>query len=200
MEDDIPIVIKVALSSANRNRVSILRYMITKTRHADNGGQIVHETKFFTKDLTGALDISKTTARRIMKELQLLGIVRVGKESRYADGKHKEDYIELLDRFKWLIQKPFQKIIKDLDWEAFEFEGPAEQDKEEESPKPMHRLYPRSDKWVCDLCGRQDDIHGIRNHLPYCDKKKSASDQRRSKSKAAEDEKNNDTDKEQKQL
>jgi predicted transcriptional regulator len=84
--------------------------MITEMRHADNGGHLEHKTKFFTKDLMDALDISKTTARRIMKELQLLGVVRVGKESRYADGKHKEDYIELLDRFKWLIEESFQKI------------------------------------------------------------------------------------------
>ena len=34
MEEGIPIAIKIALSSANRNRVSVLRYMITETRFA----------------------------------------------------------------------------------------------------------------------------------------------------------------------
>ena len=46
--EDIPIVIKITLSTANRNRVSVLRLMITQKRRADNGGHLEHQTKFFT--------------------------------------------------------------------------------------------------------------------------------------------------------
>jgi hypothetical protein len=31
-------------------------------------------------------------------------------------------------------------------------------------------MYLGSAKWVCNFCKWQDDIHGVRNHIPHCDK------------------------------
>jgi hypothetical protein len=67
-KEDIPIIIKIALSTANRNRVSVLKLLLTTMRRADNGGNYEHKRQFFTRDLIEALDISKFTARRAMKE------------------------------------------------------------------------------------------------------------------------------------
>jgi hypothetical protein len=93
--EDIPIVIKIALSTANRTRVSILKLMLTKIRRADIGGHLEHQKQFFTRDLVDSLNI-KSTARRAMKELQVLDVVRIGKEVRNGGDNY---YIEILQKF-----------------------------------------------------------------------------------------------------
>ena len=57
--EDIPIIIKIALSTANRNRVSILKLLLTTKRRSDSGGEYEHKRQFFTRDLTESLNISK---------------------------------------------------------------------------------------------------------------------------------------------
>jgi predicted transcriptional regulator len=172
--DDLPIVVKVTLSSANRNRVSVLRYMITEMRNADQGGMPEHKEKFFAKDLTSALKFSPTTARRIMKELEVIGLVSIGKEAISGTTRNYSYYIKLVPDFHWLIEDRFQNLMKGFNWDIFDTKGetsePELEIRDSDKPKPMHRLRPGSDRWVCDFCGWQDDIHGLRNHLPHCDK------------------------------
>jgi hypothetical protein len=172
LADDLPMVVKITLSSANRNRVSVLRYMITEMRNADQGGHPEHKKKFFARDLTSALRFSLTTARRIMKELEVIGLVSIGKEAVSGTTRNYSYYIELVPDFQWLIEPRFQNIMKGFDWETFDTKGETLEEPEqkpEQKPEPMHRLRPGSDRWVCDLCGLQNDIHGVRNHFPYCD-------------------------------
>jgi hypothetical protein len=165
--EDLPIVIKITLSSTNRNRISILRHMITEVRHADDGGQIEHKAKFFTSELVKLLGMSPSNVRRVMKELQLLGVVRVGREPRPSDRKSKEDYIELLQRFKWLVEEPFQQLAKSFDWEVFE--SPIET--AHKQALPMERAYPNSDIWRCKLCKKHTGDHtDVVNHIPICPK------------------------------
>ena len=108
-----------------------------------------------------------------MKELQLLGVVRVGRESRRSDGKSKEDYIELLDRFKWLIGDLFQQVAKNLDWEIFDSPigagvGYGYQVQAREK-LPMERAFPHSDKWRCKLCNKHTGDHAdVVNHIAIC--------------------------------
>ena len=70
--EDIPIIIKIGISTTNRDRVSIVKLLLTAMRRADNGGQYEHQKKFFTRDLTKAMNVSKSTARRAMMELEIL--------------------------------------------------------------------------------------------------------------------------------
>jgi hypothetical protein len=160
--EDIPIVIKIALSTANLNRVSVLRLMLTETRHADIGGHLEHKGRFFTRDLVNSLKISESTARRVMKELQVLDVVRIGSE-KMSNGK-QHDYIELVEKFQWLLEDEFQNLIKDFDWDTWRG---LEDDK---IPRPMHRTYPGSDRWECDYCKLSGDFYSIRNHVPNCRK------------------------------
>jgi hypothetical protein len=103
------IVIKIALSTANRNRVSILRYILTTMRRADNGGQYEHKRQFFTKDLVDNLYISKSTARRNMKELQVLGV------SQNWPRNDKRRQSRLLYRITREIQLAFRRRISGFD-------------------------------------------------------------------------------------
>jgi hypothetical protein len=165
--EDLPIVIKITLSSTSRNRISILRHMITEIRYADDGGQIEHKAKFFTSELVKLLGMSPSNVRRVMKELQLLAVVRVGREPRPSDRKSKEDYIELLERFKWLTHDPFQQLAKSFDWEVFE--SPIET--AHKQALPMERAYPNSDRWRCKLCKTHTGDHAdVVNYIPICPK------------------------------
>jgi hypothetical protein len=164
---DIPIVIKIALSSANHNRVSVLKAMITEVTRADNGGQLEHKKQFYVNDLVNSASISKATARRIMKELQVLEIVRIDKA--VTTSRNYSYYIELLPDFNWLLEYRFQNLIKDFDWAPFA--TGEDEDEEESQPMHMHRIG-HSDRWMCDYCGLRDDVHAIRKHIPSCDKNK----------------------------
>jgi predicted transcriptional regulator len=62
--------------------------------------------RFFTHDLVESLNISKSTARRAMKELQVLDVVMIGKEARNGGYNY---YIELLEKFHWLLEEELQK-------------------------------------------------------------------------------------------
>jgi hypothetical protein len=97
-----------------------------------------------------------------MKELQVLDVVRIGKEVRNGGDNY---YIELLEKFDWLLEDQFQNLIKGFDWEAL-----IESESQSKEPKPMHRSYPGSDIWECDNCGIKGDVHRIENHIPYCGK------------------------------
>jgi predicted transcriptional regulator len=156
--EDIPIIIKIALSTANRNRVSILKLLLTAKQRADNGGHYEHKRKFFTSELTEALKMSKSTARRVMKELQVLGLVSIGKETRNGGDN---DYIQLLEEFDWLLQKQFQDLIKGFDLEEVEEE---QEQTTSAITKPIYRAYPSSDIWKCRNCKLKGDIHFMDNH------------------------------------
>jgi DNA-binding MarR family transcriptional regulator len=138
--------------------------MITKKRRADNGGHLEHQTKFFTKDLACSLNFARSTARRIMKELEVLGIVKITKET-IPNGKGKRgDCITLVDKFQWLLEGQFQNLIKDFDWDALTAGSEEEEDEVENQPKPMHRAYDGSDIWECDYCKIRGDRHFIESH------------------------------------
>lgn len=157
--EDLPTIIKIALSTANRTRVSIIKLLLTAMRRADNGGNYEHKTQFFTRDLIKALNISKSTARRAMKELEVLGLVRIGKESRNGGENY---YIELLERFKWLLEREFQDLIQGLDREQHQI-----MDEDDDNiPKSIYRAYPGSDVWKCNNCRLTGDIYVMKKH--YC--------------------------------
>jgi hypothetical protein len=168
-EDDLPIIIKIALSTANRTRVSIIKLLLTTMRRADSGGNYEHKRKFFTRDLIEGLNISKSTARRTMKELEVLGLVRIGKEVRNGGENY---YIELLERFNWLLEKDFQDLIQGLDWEQHQIIMDEDDDN---IPESIYRAYPGSDAWKCKNCRLTGDIYLMKKH--YCSGNKTEENQ-----------------------
>jgi hypothetical protein len=102
-EDDLIIPIKFALSAANRLRVRIAKLMLT-AKNTD--GSFVNELD--TNYIMGATRSSKSSVHRIMKELQILGLVEIGKT---RDSSH-ENYIELKEEFKWVREERFQNLLE----------------------------------------------------------------------------------------
>lgn len=94
---DIPIVVKTVLSTAMIERVALLFFLI------DNGG------KASTIDITHALHVTGPTARRTMKELEVIGLV----ESYDDKGEHDKNWIKhikLKDRFNWFLTREFDRL------------------------------------------------------------------------------------------
>jgi DNA-binding MarR family transcriptional regulator len=157
-KEDVPMIIKIALSTANRNRVSVLKLLLTAMRRADNSGEYEHKRQFFTRDLIEALNISKSTARRVMKELEVLGLVRIGKEVKNGGYNY---YIELLEKFDWLLQKEFQELMQG-EWQQVVID--KEEVDDNHISESIYRAYPSSDLWECKNCKLRADIHFMENH------------------------------------
>jgi hypothetical protein len=102
-EDDLIIPIKFALSAANRLRVRISKLLLT-ARNTDGTCVI----KFDTNYLISATRSSRSSVYRTMKELQILGLVDIGK---IRDSSH-ENYIELKEEFAWVHEDKFQDLLK----------------------------------------------------------------------------------------
>jgi hypothetical protein len=102
-EDDLIIPIKFALSAANRLRVRMIKLLLT-AKNTD--GSFVNEL-----DITyimSATRSSKSSVHRTMKELQILGLVDIGKT---RDSSH-ENYIELKEEFRWVREERFQRLLE----------------------------------------------------------------------------------------
>lgn len=102
-EDDLIIPIKFALSAANRSRVRIVKLLLTAKNTDDS---FVNDLD--TTYVMAATRSSKSSVHRTMKELQILGLVDIGKT---RDSSH-ENYIELKEEFKWVRDERFQKLLE----------------------------------------------------------------------------------------
>jgi hypothetical protein len=55
-------------------------------------------------------------------------LVRIGQEM--INGGNPDYYIELLEKFNWLLEEEFQDLIKGFDWEEVTMEDEDEDTKE----------------------------------------------------------------------
>ena len=101
--EDLPIIVKIALSTANRDRVAIIKLLLTEKDYEGRPLKRLH-----TSFLMQTLQISKSTAHRTMKELQILGLVEIGRNS-------GENYINLREEFQWLVSDEFGDLMKQFD-------------------------------------------------------------------------------------
>ena len=92
---DIPIVIKVVLSTAMVSRVKIFDLLLK------NGGELK------TSDITKGLRVSEPTARRTMREFYALGIAEISAISGYGNAEIK---ITLRSEYEWFKGKEFEKL------------------------------------------------------------------------------------------
>jgi len=95
-DDDLPIVIDVALCSAPWDRINAFYYLLSKD-------------SVTTQDLTEDLKCSRMTAIRTMKTLELLDLVELQKEPYPTNGGDQTGYImKLKQEFKWFKSAMFQ--------------------------------------------------------------------------------------------
>jgi len=95
LEDDIPLVVKVVLSTASIERVTIFDLLLA------------HKGKMTTSQIANSLNISNHTAQRTMTELKALGLVDMKKES---DATNSEYQITLDPEFDWFLTKEFLQL------------------------------------------------------------------------------------------
>lgn len=158
--EDIPIVTKVVLSTANIDKVGVLRVLL------EYGGTIS------SVQIEKALNVSRPTAHRNMVELKAIGLVE---EFLQVDGKNWVKYIRLKDEFRWLLGKDFQKFregFEPVDNRAFMEDGQGEDGtlKGESTPHTtpqqsnivkqtltFQRIFTELEKLAADYPGMSDD-------------------------------------------
>ncbi len=130
--EDIPIVVKTVLSTANIDKVGLLRLLI-----ASNG-------KLATIQIEKSLNVSRPTALRNMVELKAIGLVDLGEETVPATSKnppYDKKIITLKNEFNWLLKEDFEKLregFEPVDNREFMDEGGAgkhnKKEAEEDNP------------------------------------------------------------------
>lgn len=93
-KEDLPLAIKVALSTASIERVNIFDLLIA------------HKGTLTTSIITESLNNSPHTAHRIMTELKAVGLVDMKK----SDTQSEEKQITLRNEFDWFLEDDFRKL------------------------------------------------------------------------------------------
>jgi HTH domain len=93
--EDIPLVVKVVLSTASIERVTIFDLLLA------------HKGKMTTSQIANSLNISHHTAHRTMTELKALGLVDMEKESETTNSEYQ---ISLDPKFDWFLTKEFLQL------------------------------------------------------------------------------------------
>jgi len=95
--DDIPLVIKVVLSTASIERVTIFDLLLA------------HKGTMTTTEIAYSLNISKPTALRTMTELKALGLVEM-----IEGDTNTPVRITLVSEFNWVFDKEFRKFREEF--------------------------------------------------------------------------------------
>ncbi len=125
--DDIPLIIRTALSTAPVDRVKIFDLLLKK-----NG-------KLTTFEIETDLKISGPTASRTMTELKVLGLVDMKKEN--ENQYNSTQSIILKEEFKWFLSEEFKKLRDGFIPEKF-----AEKECKENSTPPTLKKYDDTDE------------------------------------------------------
>lgn len=132
-KDDLPIVINVALSSASKERVRFLEFLL------NNNGEAT------TSQFVVAFSCSRKTALRIMKELVIIGLVdEIEVESKTKPQKA----IKLKEEFGWFLSDEFKELRYNKhrgDFWKFSF------DKIDETEKKIKTLEINGEI-ICSMC------------------------------------------------
>ena len=95
--EDVPIVAKTVLSTAQTDRVSVFYLLL------DNDGDVS------TDDIMTCLSVARPTALRTMTELNVIGLVEEYEYKEQSDTQATK-HIRLRDGFKWFLSEDFKKL------------------------------------------------------------------------------------------
>jgi hypothetical protein len=112
--DDIPILIKVVLSTAPIERVMVFDLLLN------------HNGELTTSKITDSLNISRPTAIKTMRELEVLGLV----DSHEPNFENEPISIGLKNDFEWFLSEQFKRLRGE-----FIPEGKSKYDKDEDGIK-----------------------------------------------------------------
>ncbi len=155
--EDIPLIIKVTLSTAPIDRVNVFNLLI------------IHNGKLTTTTIEASLNMSDQTARRTMTELKAIELVDLSKS---ITSNHKLE-INLKDTFKLFLTEEFAKLregfIPTDNSQAME-----EEDERRQKEKSLKEKLPPSAeqqqetkpiaKAECPKCGEKIDPYWMRIH------------------------------------
>ena len=127
--EDVPITVRVALSTAPQNRYRVLEKLL------ENDGTLT------TKEIEDSLHIYRTTARKAMTELKAVGLVDEEQEQGGSEHSYK---ITLKTGFEWFKGPEFKVIQEDNQKRYHEYLQNFRNRKKRESgswnPKMMHKF------------------------------------------------------------
>lgn len=103
IEEDLIIPIRMALSAANRNRVSVTRAIIVAKDTEGTPYKILN-----TSWLTNATKLSKRPLQAALEELQALRLIDIDP---HKDSEN-ESFISLRPELEWVYDKSFQKLLE----------------------------------------------------------------------------------------
>ena len=126
--EDIPIVTKTVLSTAQTERVNLLYLLL------DNGGDVS------TNDIVEYLGVSRPTAGRTMTELNAVGLVEEY-ERKEQNNTQFTKHVRLKENFSWFLSEEFQKLR-----EGFAPIGYKKANKEKIPPYTHDNTDPSSDQ------------------------------------------------------
>lgn len=122
-QEDIPIVIRTALSTAPVERVKIFDLLL------NNNGKLT------TSEIEMNLNVSGPTASRTMTELKVLGLVDMKKEN--ENHYNSTQLITLKKEFEWFLSDEFKRLKGGFVPEKFD----KEKECKEKSPPPTLKKY-----------------------------------------------------------
>lgn len=139
--EDIPITIKVALSTAPIRRVKVLDLLLK----SDTG-------ELTTSQITSQLSISQPIATRTMREFSSLGLAEISSVSNYENSELK---IKLNSEFEWFRSKEFLDLKEDF--------VPSDEDKDNanDNKENVSALFPIKDDLVAINDEEQQDNIGF---------------------------------------
>jgi len=154
--EDIPPVIKVALSTAPIDRVNVFDLLIA------------HKGTLKTSIIEASLNMSDTTARKTMTELKAIELVDMPK----PNTSNEQLTIILKDGFKWFLGEDFAKLREDFiptdNSEDLKMKGKDEREgllKQKSPPCPMEVEQPKpSLMQSCSKCGGEVEAFYMKNH------------------------------------
>jgi predicted transcriptional regulator len=98
---DIPLVTKIALNSANTDRVKLFEILL------DNNGTAT------TKQFEERLDCSANMAIRTMTTLKILGLIDISKDNPGEKGGRPMKIAVLKPKFQWVLKQEFKALLKE---------------------------------------------------------------------------------------
>lgn len=113
--EDLPILVKIVLSSANSERINVVKALL---RAPDNISGLIQSEVDTTRGvdlkhlvstsyLVSKTGISKSQVHRIVTELGTLGLIDI-----YKAGSNHENHMAFKKEFEWVYEEPFQTLLE----------------------------------------------------------------------------------------